>query len=58
MCITKEFEQKVYAGSCVTRDEALLLAEEPLEELTAAANRIRETMCGNRFDMCTIINGK
>ncbi len=58
MCITKELEQKVYAGRRVTRDEALLLAEEPLEELTAAANRIRETMCGNRFDMCTIINGK
>lgn len=40
------------------RDEALALADEPLDDLTAAADEIREKMCGNRFDMCTIVNGK
>lgn len=58
MHFTEEFKQKIYSGFEITRDEAIVLANEPLEELTAAANEIRDKMCGNRFDMCTIINGK
>lgn len=58
MRFTEELKQKVYTGETITRDEALALVNVPLEELTAAANEIREKMCGNRFDMCTIINGK
>ncbi|MDE6619814.1 MAG: biotin synthase BioB [Lachnospiraceae bacterium] len=58
MSFTEELKQKIFAGAEITRDEALTLAGEPLEDLTAAANEIRQKMCGNRFDMCTIINGK
>lgn len=58
MSLSKELKQKIYAGGSVTRDEALALADEPLDDLTAAADEIREKMCGNRFDMCTIVNGK
>lgn len=58
MSLSKELKQKVYAGGSVTRDEALALADEPLDDLTAAADEIREKMCGNRFDLCTIVNGK
>jgi len=58
MSLTKELKQKIYAGKNITRDEALALVEEPLEELTVAADEIRGKLCGNRFDMCMIINGK
>ena len=36
----------------------MLLYGGPLEELCKAADEIREHFCGNRFDICTIINGK
>ncbi len=58
MSLTEELKQKIDAGACITRDEALLLVKEPLEELAGAADEIRKKMCGNRFDLCTIINGK
>ena len=58
MSLTEELKQKIYEGADISYDEAAALAEEPLDALAAAANEIREKMCGNRFDMCTIINGK
>lgn len=58
MNFTEELKQKIYTGISITRDEAIALTKEPLDELLAAANEIREKMCGNRFDMCTIVNGK
>ena len=45
-------------GKQVSREEALRLYEEPLEELCARADEIRRHFCGSRFDICTIINGK
>lgn len=42
----------------ISRDEAIALSREPLHELAAAADEIREKFCGSSFDMCTIINGK
>ena len=35
-----------------------LLADAPLEELTAAADEIRSHFCQSGFDICTIVNGK
>ncbi|MDE6052634.1 MAG: biotin synthase BioB [Lachnospiraceae bacterium] len=58
MSLTEELKQKIYTGGDITKDEVLALVNEPLDELTAAADEIREKMCGNRFDICTIINGK
>ena len=49
---------KVLNGGEITREEALYLYEQPLEELCAGADRIRRQFCGSRFDLCTIINGK
>ena len=45
MSFTEELKQKIYAGADITRDEALALVREPLEELLAAANEVREKMC-------------
>lgn len=56
--MVKELQNKINEGFMITREEALSLVEAPLEELTKAANEIREKFCGNQFDMCTIINAK
>ncbi len=53
-----ELKNKILGGGQITRDEALTLIDAPLDELTKAADEIRRQMCGNTFDICTIINGK
>lgn len=58
MGILKEIKNKVLSGQMIGKDEALLLVNEPLENLCSAANEIRKHYCDNIFDMCTIINGK
>ncbi len=58
MSIVSELEAKIMNGGQIDRAEAIALSEAPLEELTEAANRLREHFCKNVFDMCTIINGK
>lgn len=51
-------EQNVLHGKEITRQEALWIYEQPLEEVCAAADRIRRHFRGNVFDLCTIINAK
>lgn len=58
MSKVSELKEKVLSGKEITREEAIELSQCPLEELTAAADEIRRKMCGEVFDMCTIINGK
>lgn len=58
MSIVSELKEKVSGGYQVNRVEAISLWEEPLDELEQAADELRKQFCGNRFDMCTIINGK
>lgn len=53
-----ELKNKVIRGKLITKDEALTLADAPLNELIKAADEIRRQLCGNTFDICTIINGK
>ena len=58
MNLVDKLKSKVLAGGEVTREEALELMDVPLEELSQAADQLREHFCGDRFDMCTIVNGK
>lgn len=58
MNTVKELKKKVLEGKLITKEEALTLVDVPLEELSQVANEIREYFCGNKFDICTIINGK
>lgn len=51
-------KRKVLEGALLTKEEALELAEAPLEELCKAADEIRKYFCKDAFDICTIINGK
>lgn len=58
MNIVKELKEKALHGERITREEALVLSQAPLAELREAADEIRKMMCGNGFDLCTIVNGK
>lgn len=58
MSIVETLKRKVLKGDTVSREEALSLSSAPLNELTCAADEIRQAFCQNGFDLCTIINGK
>lgn len=58
MNVTEEMKRKVLDGKEIDRQEALRLAEEPLERLREAAEEIRQKVCGDGFDLCTIVNAK
>ena len=56
-----EFEaikDKVLKGALIGKEEALALAETPLDVLAAAASEIQAHFCGRAFDLCAIINAK
>lgn len=52
------FKQKVMDGYSITKNDALELLKQPLSDLTDSADQIRHNFCGNKFDVCTIINVK
>lgn len=54
----EEWMNKVLNEEQITKEEAFHLVEMPLEELCAAADKIRRHFGKDKFDMCTIINGK
>lgn len=58
MTFIEQLKEKIWSGDDILKEEAILLYQEPLEEICQAANEIREHFCQNRFDICTIINGK
>lgn len=58
MGIVQELKEKALTFGEISREEALLLAQMPLEELAEAAEEIRRKKCGQGFDLCTIVNGK
>lgn len=51
-------KEKIWNSGTINKEEAMFLAEAPLEELCRAADDIRKKFCENAFDICTIINGK
>lgn len=58
MGLVEKLKEKVLSKEQITREEAIQLYEEPLEELYTAADEVRRFFCGDKFDLCTIINGK
>lgn len=54
----ESLKNEVLNGKKITKEEALFIAGENLEEICGAADEIREKFCSNGFDLCTIINGK
>lgn len=51
-------KQKVLEGNQINKEEAMFLVDVPLENLSSAADELRQFFCGNKFDLCTIVNGK
>ena len=53
-----ELKDKVLNDYKITKEDAMNLIDVPLEDLTSAANEIRKSFCGNKFDACMLINVK
>ncbi|AVQ45981.1 biotin synthase BioB [Clostridium botulinum] len=53
-----KYKKKILNGDLLTKEEVEELLEEDTIDLAVTANEIRESLCGNKFDLCTIINGK
>ncbi len=49
---------EIIQGTVLSKTQAMELLEWNLEELTAAANRIRRHFCGDFVDLCAIVNAK
>ena len=55
----KHLAEEIIAGRRLGREDDLsVLVTADLEELCQGADRIRKALCGDRFDLCTIINGR
>ena len=55
----QKLAEEIIEGRRITRgDETDFFGTAPLEELCAAADMIREKLCGNHVDLCAIINGR
>ncbi len=53
-----EYLNKIIHGGEITKQEALMLYDTPLDELCNCADKIRKHFCSDKFDICTIINAK
>lgn len=58
MTYSHDVADRIQRGERIDAAAARRLYDEPLAELTAAANGLREVFCGNGFDICTIINAR
>ena len=58
MSFIQDLKEKVLSGYEITREEAIQLLSEDLQELCDAANEIREKFHGNDFDFCSIVNAR
>ena len=55
----EQIAEDIIRGRRLNRsDDVSFLIDGDLDSLRRAANRIREALCGNRVDLCTIINGR
>lgn len=54
----EKLKDKILKGYVVTKNDILGIMDAPLEELKISANEIRVFFCGNKIDLCSIINGK
>ena len=55
----KTIADEIIRGRRLTREDDLaFLVSGDLAELKKEGNRIREALCGNYVELCTIINGR
>lgn len=53
-----ELTAEILNGKQITKEEALFLYGQPLDDLCKCADQIRHHFCADQFDLCTIINAK
>lgn len=54
-----QLAEEIISGRRIGRmDDLRVLVTADLEELCAGADEIRKSLCGNKVDLCTIINGR
>lgn len=54
-----ELADEIISGRRLTKEDDLsVLLTADLEELCEGANKIREALCGDKMDLCSIINGR
>lgn len=58
MASLAEIADKIKSGYSITKEEAMALLDNELQELLEVADEIRAHFCGDKFDFCSIINGK
>lgn len=56
--MVNKIKNKILSEEKITYDEALSLADAPINQLISAADEIRKHFCSNIFDICSIINAK
>lgn len=56
--ISFELMRKVINGGEIDKEEAQLLWKANLESLCSCADKIRESFCGNDFDLCSVLSIK
>lgn len=56
MTNVQELKQKVLSGGQIGKAEAMELVSADLQDLTQAADEIRKTFCGQKFDMCAVMS--
>lgn len=55
----RKLAREIIAGRRLNRtDDAAVFLKADMEELLEGANEIRKELCGNKVDLCTIINGR
>ncbi len=54
----KEIKERVLAGEKVSLEETHILYDADLSELFRGANEIREFFCGDRVELCSIVNAR
>ena len=58
MNFIEQLQQQIIQGNQISKEQAINLIDQPLEELCTAADQIRRHFCQDNFDICTIINAK
>lgn len=58
MSITEELQKKVLQEENLTKEEAMMLVAQPLEEVCEAADQIRKAYSGSDFDLCAVVSVK
>lgn len=53
-----KLKNSVINGYKLEKEDALSLVDVPIDELSSAADEIRQEFCGSRFDLCTLVNVK